>query len=121
MRDRAHLRSSRATRKLTLARPYATPARPPMVVGGEDTSGLERTADAGAAPPHPTAHKGRPAGLRPGGRPFTRGKGILTAPYNLAAPGLAPRLRPPVFACSDLITACSAPVPVLLSPLFRGR
>ncbi len=45
----------------------------------------------------------------------------LAAPYNPAAPGRAPRLRPPVLACSDLINACSAPVPVLLNCLFRGR
>jgi hypothetical protein len=26
------------------------------------------------------------------------GKGMLAAPYNLAAPGLAPRFRPPVLS-----------------------
>ncbi len=49
------------------------------------------------------------------------GKGLLAAPYNPAAPNLAPRYRPPVLACSDLITTCSAPVPGLLSCLLRAR
>ncbi len=46
----------------------------------------------------------------------------LPAPScNPAARGLAPSFRRLFFACSDLISACSAPVPDLLSSLFRAR
>ena len=51
---------------------------------------------------------------------YTRGKGMPVTPYNPAAPGLALTFRPPVLACSDLISACSAPVPDLLSRVFRA-
>ncbi len=51
--------------------------------------------------PRPTAHKAPPRVVAPGGQAFpVRWKGILTAAYNLAAPGLAPRFVRLFLTCS---------------------
>ena len=71
--------------------------------------------------PYPTAHKRHP-------RVFARAQALPRAGDGNAGDAIQPArarsrapFRPPVLCRSDLINGCSAPVPDLLSSLFRAR